>query len=358
MPQSVEGLNVGNDTYYIGPYPGAQGGGQTLCCISKGERRPVPVCGKSGCRHNSSDCGAYYLNYSPDELCSLSSSVGYFQDRLYMVSLLPERKIAVYSVDSATAERRLELTIDPQEVYDTPLSALSVKCLFHENRLLLLYAQGGEQIQGAIHRMIAVDLTTMKQQELFRAHFDECIGTQYMMVLGDPLIVGNTIYLFEDGKGELPDSDKNRSEHRFSQLDLTTGEVRQLLRGNDLYTWRVEGETVFFSDQNEKQFKELDLTTGELRAIPSEGEIVGEAFILNGLIVCVSLDLNFETQETIACFDFYSRDYAHIDRLEYPGELVLFLATEEALYFRSGEDVYYLDRGDIGSNHLKPQVLR
>ncbi len=121
-----------------------------------------------------------------------------------------------------------------------------------------------------------------------------------MTVLGDPLVVGNTLYLFEDGKGDLPDSGKTRAEHRFSQLDLTKGAVTQLLRDNELYTWRIEGETVFFFDQNERQFKELDLTAGEL---------------------------------------------------------VLFLATEEALYFRSGEEVYYLERSDVGSSHLKPQLL-
>lgn len=357
MPQSVEGLNVGDVTYYVGPYPGAQGGGQMLCCIPKAERMPVPVCSKSGCQHNGSDCGAYYLNYSPEELCSLSSSVGFFGDRLFTVSLLPERKIAVYSVDPATAERRLELTLNPQEVYDDPLSNLAVYSLFHENELILLYTRSSENTNGPIHRMVCVNLTTMREQELFRSHFDEAIGTQYMTVLGNPLIVGNMLYLFEDGPGSLPDSDNHRTEHRFSQLDLATGEVNQLLRDNDLYTWRIEGETVFFSDQHEKQFKELDLATSELRVIPSDGEIIGSAFILDDLIVCVSLDFNFETQETTACFDFYSRDYAHIDRLEYPDELVLFLATEEALYFRGGEEVYYLERNDVGSNHLKPQVL-
>ncbi len=135
MPQSVEGLRVGDNTYYIGLYPGVQGVESMLCCIPKGERMPIPVCGKSGCRHNDADCCAYCLSYSPEESCALSPSVGYFRDRLYTVSLLPERKIGVYSTDLQAAERRLELTIDPQE----PLSALNVNALFHENRLLLLY---------------------------------------------------------------------------------------------------------------------------------------------------------------------------------------------------------------------------
>ena len=330
-----------------------------LCRIPQGERRPIPVCGKSDCHHDDSSCDAFYQIFLSEEFSSIRSSVGFFQNRLYTLSLLPERKIAVYSVDPETAERRLELTLDPQEVYDTEIPGIYVSGAFHENSLILLYSKSGMiTSSGPLHRMIVVDLATRKQKELFRSHFDEYIGTQYMTVLSGPMAVGNTLYLLEEGPGSMPDSDEKRPERRFSQMNITTGEVTQLLRDNDLYTWRIEGNKVFFSDQHEKQFKEFDLTTGTLTIIPSDEEIAGESFYLDDLIISITIEYDFDTQTSNTCYDFYSRDYAHIDKLKYSDELVLFLSTDEALYFRNDEGLFYLDRSEIGSNNLKLQLLR
>lgn len=359
MPQGVEGLMIGGDTYYIGPCPERTDDIMLLCRIPQGECRPIPVCGKSGCQHDDCSCDGFCRTFVSEEFSSLKPSVGFFQNRLYMLSLLPERKIAVYSVDPETAERRLELTLDPQEVYETEMSGIYVTGAFHENYLILLYYQDHGNIgNGPLHRMIVVDLATRKQNELFRSHFDEHIGTHYMTVLGGPIAVGNMLYLLEDGPGSMPDSDENIPERRFSQMNITNGEVTQLLRNNDLYTWKIEGDIVFFSDQHEKRFKEFNLTTRTLTVFPSDEEITGESFYLDDMIIRIAGEFDLNTQTSNTYFVFYSRDYAFIDELEYCGELVLFLSTDEALYFQNDVGIFYLDRSEIGSNNLKLQLLR
>lgn len=354
-PQGIESLQVGKDTYCLSEYPGLESG-VMLCRIPQGERMPIPVCGKSGCRHRDGSCDGVSLRYLPEECASLSSNVGLFRDRLYFLSLLPEQKLAVISMNPETAERRVELTLEPLSLYHADTPGFNVSGLFHENNLILLYSKDSGEFGEAIHRMVVVNLATGKQKELLRSHFEEQLAGQYMMVLGDPMALGNRLYLFEYGKGSLPDSNPYRPEHRFSQVDLKTGKITQLFRDNFIQTWRIEGEKVFFSDQTENRFKEFDLAAGQWTVMPME-EITGESFYLDDRIVRNSVEFDFDTQESTVSVDFYSRDYAHLDALEYTGELVFLRSTPEALYFRSDKTFLYLDRSEIGSGDLQLKPL-
>lgn len=345
MPQGLELLKIDQEYYFQTDVvvDGLATGDSHLYHLPAGDQMPALMCSTPGCTHDTPSCSAYMVGSR--------SNIGYFQDRLYMLSRqgdATDGTVALLSIDPVTWERKQERTLDPFAAYFAKPEGVHVRGLFSENRLVLLYSTE-EPVEGGNCRLQVLDLATGKIQNMFQEHFDTQINGEFTRFEGNQSVVGKYLYTEEDGLGSLPESSKFVAEGMFTQFDLETGETRQLLRGEVVTAWKVEGNTLFYSDQKTGQFRELDLTTGEIRHIPMDKNIYGRCFyeadrIIEWDILEDPIEQMIEPgyQPSMRVnVSFYTRDYQHIRTLWFSDGTHPAFTTEEGIWFQDYHERQY-----------------
>lgn len=363
-----------------------------VCSIPLGQRTPVPVCKKAGCSHDSPDCDSYIVGKWGDSGSVGNSNLGYFRDRVYFCSAV-DSGFTLCSIDPTTWERRQELVL-PEGPMEAAPWGVRVRCLFHENYLVLLYsykAPSGEELPTDINRqyIYIVDLPTLEARSSFKTFLDTHIPSGWKdNPDGEPDIYASVYSfryaegskLYADGIYPYYEKQFGREQAVFRncvfELDLDTGKVTEATGYPASYAY-VEDGTLYYvedkpdelklidgiemyvpSSQEDGAFKERDIKTGKERTIPHKMIGTRIAVYLDDLIIveCVpayhaswDVDVLAETE-----YHFFTRDYQAIDVLK-TADLDLRLVTDDCLYFRNWERKtdYYLDLNRIGSGNLE-----
>lgn len=307
-----------------------------------GDTRFYPLCGKPNCDHTTPDCNAWLdggngLGCHRGRLYTVVNSDGY-EHMAKLVSLAPNGE-----------DRRDELELEGIRGTDGSIRGATYY-RFHENRLIVCFDPDWdapyEEQRGAIR---IVDLETLKVTEPFGELMARHAWVQIDFKAAESCLYANV---------ELPQSDGS-TELWMLELNMDTGETRELFPSENVFNWYAQGNTLYFVE-DQKCFSEYDLTTGTKRTIPLPVDELRSAVRTDDLIVATGKRSEDRTEMNVY---FLDRDYRLLDQLRLTDGLVPCYYGKNRILFintHGGEDftpTHYLARSAIGSGMLELQPL-
>ena len=298
----------------------------------KGADEFYPLCGKPNCAHNGPDCGAW---------TEFGIGLGFYRNRLYTTENSEytgsSRRVTSRSLNGE--DKRVEFEVEMKDLY---------YYVFHNHYMLCeCEPDVNAPIEEQLARLVIYDLSDGSTREPFQGWFQP--GNR----LEQPLVpIGDQIFVPEDVLGR----DGEIAETRLLQMDMNTGEVRELFSLDNACWWYKDGDKLVYISLG-KSRNEYDLTTGETEGFPLD---VPEAVLeqKDGYGYRLQGPLRNDRQDMTLWF--LDQDRRPIGTLELTGGMRMMYADGERYYFgdyRERVVTAYLDKSRIGSGTLELTVM-
>ncbi|MBQ1411345.1 MAG: hypothetical protein IIY94_08735 [Oscillospiraceae bacterium] len=323
------------DNYYYGL--AMENGGFIYFC-PRGGKTFFPLCNKPNCKHENSDCNAYY-----------GDAFGYYDGALYALEMSTDPRrfdIVKMKLDGSDHQKVAEIEI-------SEMGAYSFLPAFHHGKLYL-YSPSffTSDMENQEDRLIIMDLADYSRT-------DDSICTE-----GNPLFQQ---YYKEKMYGQSINMDDNR----LFELNTVTGEIttpipisESGLCVNGLYAtdatlYYLEGtqgssEENKETETNSSGFYEYDINSGTIKNCGMPVADIQYALYDEDYIYATSFRRNHDMDITIYIL---TRDYQLVDQIESTEGLYIAAVTSDRIffadYFSNTAIDFYLDKSQIGSGSLQ-----
>ena len=313
---------------------------------SRGEDTFVPLCGKPNCSHHDENCNAWFGD-------GQAECFGYYNGALYAAAFDWD-KYLVYRInlDGTGHERVAEVDLSKLDEYS------SVPAFHHGKLIVCCEAPQTLPAEEREDHVIVMDLSDYSQKE---------IGMDYLQ---EARLPGPLRWFYKDKAYELATGDKRldhaASEKKLTELDLTTGEVREALQRPVTGLYMTDATWYFFerdlsrsdpkSEETAPGFREYDVASGSIKecGLPVE-DIIAAYYDDNYIYACGDYK-----NDTYSLY-ILSRDYKLLNTIELREDMDVVAIASDRVYFFENYSFnfdFYLDKSEIGSHNLELKPVK
>ncbi len=333
---TAQGFVETPEGYYYG-IPKAYQGGLVYFC-PRGGTAFRPLCGKPNCKHEDSDCNAWYDGMT----------FGYYNGALYTLEIPWEDddyKLVKFNLDGTDHAVVAKVKVDTSKPY-------SYNYTFHHGKLFLYGSTLHTTTDGTVEdHLYVVDLSDYSQKEIASEFFQTGSVLRFKGYFRDKLYGQAT-------SDKLADYDDNGL--RLVEIDANTGEARTLVSkpavssyatDDTLYYFQPDVEAIGYEiGKVEPGFRELDLATGAVKDCGMPASDILNARYDEDFIYAGSFLRNDDQDYTVY---FLSRDYQLLDQIELTEGQYIVNITSDRIFFSDKNPLDSKDRGDTDEANLK-----
>lgn len=283
------------------------------------------LCNKPNCPHGGEDCNA-----------DGGSALGYWNGHLYSARLIGTMEPSVIRMDLDGGNHK-EIAKIMLPIDENGNEGGSYSFFFHNG--FLYY-----HVRAAFDSLFCLDLSTGKTERLFQPLLEECeIVTQSLLFSGDDMF-----FLSKDLPG-------NRILQRYHLTDKTLTEISDWPQKYCGTT--VEGETIYYYDNEAGIFYEYDLVTGTTKECLHVEYYRGTPTYDSDYIYLITWDYDgTPTDWPPFRLSIFSRDYQFLGQINLSLNGEFLYDAEDVLFFtdlQSHKITKFLPKSSIGSGDLE-----
>lgn len=252
--------------------------------------REIYLCSTAGCKHDSPDCPAVFLN---DDFPAYSTRIFVLHDNLYILSReydddgtmeifgdeyteVETKPAALYCAKLDGTERKKIYTFDPELTLEDKVFGddngiyIVTKKLSKDKTQSQTYTTSSEQ------KLMYLDLDSLSMKEVCSLAFDDNIAWSVIGCGGNTFVLSGTDFGRELSQEEMWDDDVYRdlwlnASMVYAVLDTDNGTLREIYRQSNQYynSGQVLGDSLYVSSSENENIEAYDLGTGEKKTLCS-----------------------------------------------------------------------------------------